>query len=46
MTKLSFTTMGTLEWDAEKAIKAAAEYAYDGIDLRASDHKGEQSYAG
>lgn len=41
MTKLSFTTMGTPELDAEQAIKAAREYGYDGIDLRVSDHKGE-----
>lgn len=41
MSKLSFTTMGTPDWDAARAIKAAAEYGYDGIDLRISDHKGE-----
>lgn len=33
--------MGSPEWDGEKAIKAAREYGYDGIDLRVSDHKGE-----
>lgn len=41
MTKLSFTTMATPDWDVRTAIQAAAKYGYDGIDLRVSDHKGE-----
>ncbi len=40
-TKLSFTTMGTPDWDAKEAIRAAIRYGYQGIDLRISDFKGE-----
>ena len=41
--KLSFTTMGTPDWDASREIRAASSYGYSGIDLRISDFKGELS---
>jgi len=41
--KLSFTTMATPKLDGAEAIKTAAKYGYNGVDLRVSDVMGELS---
>lgn len=41
MSKLSYTTMASPDWDGQTAIKKAREYGFQGVDLRISDHLGE-----
>ncbi len=41
MSKFSYTTMASPDWDGRTAIKKAREYGFQGVDLRISDHLGE-----